>query len=87
MQLSRVVPEHTRTERFRWVKQDFMLFGVFKAARAKKGLKEYTACYWCRAPFADDHMIALACPEKGTNRLLCQDCGKQCSGLGEGPAP
>jgi hypothetical protein len=85
MQLSRDVPKHTRTERFTWVKTDFMLFGTFKAARKRMSLKEYTACYWCRAPFSDDHMLALAQPEKGKNRLLCQDCAKllQSSSQGE----
>lgn len=88
MQLSRDVPRHTRTERFQWVNLDFMPFGVFKAARSRMKLKEYHQCYWCKKPFAEDDMIALAGPEKGANRLLCQDCGKQlqCSAQGEGSA-
>lgn len=72
--LSRVVPRHKRTERFRWVKRDFMQFGVFKAARQRMGLREYDKCWWCKTPFAEADMMGLAQPEKGANRLLCQSC-------------
>lgn len=74
LSLSKVVPRHTRVERFRWVKRDFMQFGVFKAARQRMGLREYDKCWWCKSPFKDADMMALAQPEKGANRILCQPC-------------
>lgn len=74
--LSKVIPQHTRTVKFNWCKRDFMLFGAFKTARAGMNLtlSQGGRCYWCHRPFHDDDMMALAAPEKGTNRLLCQGC-------------
>ncbi|HEX2600082.1 MAG TPA: hypothetical protein VHL05_14985 [Terriglobales bacterium] len=75
--LSREVPRRTETVRFNWVQKTFQQFGVFAAARKRMGLREYTHCYWCRRAFVDDDMLALAQPEKGANRLLCQACAEQ----------
>jgi len=72
--LSKVVPAHRVTWEFTWVNLDFMLFGAFKAARKRLKLREYERCAWCREPFKDDEMMALAGRPKGTNVLLCQDC-------------
>src|ERR1700739_3158391 len=77
--LSKVIPRHTRTVRFHWCKRDFQLFGFFKAARSRMGLSilQGGRCYWCHRPFHDDDMMALAAPEKGANKLLCQTCAGQ----------
>jgi hypothetical protein len=72
--LSRIVPAHRITEKFRWVQRNFRKFGVFKAARERIKLPVQDGCWWCKTLFADDDMMALAQPEKGANRLLCQDC-------------
>jgi hypothetical protein len=72
--LSRIVPAHRVTWEFTWVKRDFMLFGAFKTARKNMKLREYTACAWCREPFKDDDMMALAGRPHATNALLCQGC-------------
>lgn len=74
--LSRVVPRHTLRVRFQWCKREFMEFGVFKEARArmKTPILQDGKCYWCHRPFKDDDMMALAAPESGTNKLLCQEC-------------
>lgn len=72
--LSRIVPAHRITERFNWVQRNFHKFGSFKAARERMNLPVQDGCWWCKTLFADDDMMALAQPEKGTNRLLCQTC-------------
>lgn len=79
LSLSKVVPRHVRTEKFRWVKRDFMQFGVFKEARlrTRRSLGAFDKCWWCKKPFEDADMMALAQPEKGANRTLCQPCAGQ----------
>lgn len=74
--LSRVVPAHRLVIKFNWCHREFMNFGVFREARVnmRNGLGGYDKCYWCKRPFADADMMALAQPEKGKNRALCQDC-------------
>lgn len=73
--LSRVIPAHRRTIEFLWIKRDFMLFGVFKAARARMQLNPiFERCFWCKTPFKETDMMALAGQAKGANRVLCQDC-------------
>ena len=77
--LSKVIPRHTRSVRFKWCKRDFMAFGEFKAARTRMKLPilQGGKCYWCHSSFADEDMMALAGPEKGANKLLCQKCAGQ----------
>lgn len=79
--LSKVIPRHTRSIRFQWCKKDFMRFGQFKAARSRmsRPILQGGRCYWCHRPFHDDDMMALAAPEKGANKLLCQECAGQLS--------
>lgn len=72
--LERVVPRHKQSVVFRWIKRDWMIFGAFKAARERMGLGVYGHCFWCKQPFAEIDMMALAQPEKGANRVLCQVC-------------
>lgn len=31
-------------------------------------------CYWCKHPFEDGEMMALACFRRKGNKVLCQDC-------------
>lgn len=77
--LSKVIPRHTHTVRFKWCKRDFMVFGEFKAARTRQKLPilQGGKCFWCHRPFGDSDMMALAGPEKGANKLLCQICAEQ----------
>lgn len=75
--LSRVVPAHRKTIKFNWCKRDFMLFGFYRGVREKRRMDVQSDCFWCRTPFKDDDMMALAQPEKGANKLLCQSCAGQ----------
>ncbi|KPK42092.1 MAG: hypothetical protein AMJ65_08200 [Phycisphaerae bacterium SG8_4] len=77
LQLSKQIPAHRKTEKFRWCKQDFMLYGKFRKARERYRMLCVKQCYWCRRDFQDDDMMALAAPMKGKNRLLCQGCAKE----------
>lgn len=84
MQLSRVVPKHTRTERFHWVRLEFMKFATYREARVRMGMSVQSKCYWCQTTFDYDAMLALAAPEKGRNKLLCPDCGKSLQDSSQG---
>jgi hypothetical protein len=75
--LSKVVPAHRKTMKFNWIHREFQLFGNFKAARTRMGLSIYDKCFWCKKPFADADMMALAQPTTGKNRVLCQGCAEK----------
>lgn len=74
MQLSRMVPAHRYTVQFKWCKRDFSLMSPkFREIRAKCASPMDT-CFWCKHSFADGEMMALAQPDKGGNKVLCQSC-------------
>lgn len=46
--------------------------------RGRSGLRNpMNTCHWCRHVFADGESIALALTAKGSNKVLCQTCGKK----------
>ena len=77
MQLSKRIPARMKTVGFRWCKRDYMkMSDGYRAARA--GLRRpMDTCYWCGHPFADGEMMAVACPDKGANKVLCQGCADE----------
>lgn len=75
--LSKVVPARRVTIKFRWCKREFQNFGFHRGVREKHGLSVQRACFWCKTPFKDEDMTALAQPESGKNQLLCQSCAAQ----------
>lgn len=77
--LTRMVPAHRKTVEFRWCKHNWMTFGFYRAARERHRMSIQTACFWCRADFKDDDVLALAQPMSGKNRLLCQSCAAETS--------
>jgi hypothetical protein len=77
MKLSRNVPAHKRTEKFTWCKKDFLVIDQrYRDIRAKMR-KPMDSCYWCGHKFIDGEMMALACPIRGTNKVLCQPCAEE----------
>jgi hypothetical protein len=75
LSLSKIVPQHRSTVEFTWIHPSWMLFGTFKAARERMKLsKIYQACFWCKKPFEEADMMALAGRPKGANVILCQGC-------------
>jgi len=74
LSLSKVIPEHTMTENFRWVSREFMLFSKYVNVRKKCNLSIDNTCFWCKKKFEDSEMMALAAREKKENVLLCQKC-------------
>lgn len=86
--LSRLVPERLKTIRFNWCKRNFMKFGFYRGVCEKRRMEVQSTCFWCRTPFKDDDMMALAQPEKGANKLLCQSCAEKISSADtSGPKP
>lgn len=74
LQLSKVVPKHTHTQAFTWIKRGFSTFGSYAEARKRAGMKVQEKCFWCRRPFVDADSMALAGRTCKTNILLCDDC-------------
>lgn len=71
--LARVIPTRIKSVKFLWCKRDFQRMGPeWRKTRAR--LKPMNSCFWCKREFEDGEMMALACPEKGMNRLLCHAC-------------
>ena len=80
-QLSKIVPAHRITHTIKWCKKNFLPFteGYRKArARMKKPMDK---CFWCRHPFEDGEMIALACIKGKGNKVLCQKCAAPLKGI------
>jgi hypothetical protein len=77
--LTRIVPAHRKTVEFKWCKPDWMTFGVYRVARERHGMSIQTTCFWCRATFKDEDMLALVQPMRGKNTLLCQSCAAETS--------
>lgn len=83
--LTRKVPARTRTETALWFRKDFMAMSqTFRDIRSK-ARNPMDRCWWCKHPFADGEMMALACFEgKGKgNKALCQDCATELLASGE----
>src|SRR5688572_351494 len=77
MQLSKVVPEHTYTVKFDWVRRGFMLFGTYRDARLKRDMKIQSKCFWCKKQFLPQDLIAVASRLAKRNVLLCDHCAKE----------
>jgi len=74
MKLSRLVPAHTKTEGFCWIKSDFMVMDQRYREVRGKCRRPMDACFWCKHKFADGEMMALAGRPKAVNVILCQRC-------------
>ena len=71
---ARTVPARTETLSATWCHKDFMeMSDKYRAARDKLR-NPMDKCYWCKHPFTNGEMMALACFEKKGNKVLCQSC-------------
>jgi len=78
MQLTKRIPARTKTVKFKWCKKDFMeMSDKYRQIRAKTGRAAMDKCFWCGHVFANGEMMALAQPEKGANKVLCQNCADE----------
>jgi len=74
LKLSRKIPSHTKTVVFTWCNKDFMAMSQeFRNIRSRSR-NPMDTCFWCGHEFIDGEMMALAKPQKGTNKVLCQSC-------------
>lgn len=77
MKLSKRVPARTKTLHAKWCKADFMeMDQEFRKIRSKSR-NPMDKCHWCKHPFEDGEMMALACFQKGGNKTLCQKCAAE----------
>jgi len=77
VELSRTIPAHRKAIKFNWCKKDFMEMSP-RYRRIRSTLRDpMDACFWCKHKFIDGEMMALAQPEKGTNKVLCQACADE----------
>ena len=75
--LDRLVPAHIKRQEFLWCKLDFMPMSQEYRNIREKTKRPMDTCWWCKHKFVDGEMMALACPTKGVNRVLCQTCADQ----------
>lgn len=76
--LSKVIPQHRKTIKFNWCKKNFTTMSPrFRDIRRKD--KDHV-CFWCKHHFVDGEAIALAQPEEGLNKILCQACATELCG-------
>jgi len=77
MELSRQLPARKKTIKFLWCKKEFQeMSQKFREIRSKHK-NPLDKCRWCNHKFVDGEMMALACPEKGKNKMLCQACADE----------
>ena len=73
MKLSKRVSARTKTMTCLWCRGDFCKYTEdFRRIRSELR-NRMDKCFWCRHPFEDNEMMALAATENG-NRVLCQAC-------------
>jgi len=73
MELSKIVPSRRKTIKFNWCNKEFLVMSEkYRSARNK--MRPMDTCFWCGHKFDNGEMMALAQPEKGANKLLCQTC-------------
>lgn len=74
MTLSKVIPQHVHSISFNWCVRHFTRMSPeYRAIRARMK-NPMDDCFWCRHAFVDGEVMALAQPEKGGNKVLCQTC-------------
>lgn len=74
--LSKQVPSRRKVFKIRQHKKDFLIYNEgYRKARSRMR-DPLNRCYWCSEMFQEGDTIALAIPEKGKNRVLCQRCIK-----------
>ena len=74
MKLSRHIKARTHTEKFNWCNKDFMAMSPDYRKIRGRMRNPMDACHWCKHPFKDGEMMAIAQPVKGRNRVLCGNC-------------
>lgn len=74
MKLFRQVPARTETVWFNWCRSDFLpMSQKFRDARARMS-EPLDKCWWCKHPFENGEMMAMAQAKGGISRILCQAC-------------
>lgn len=74
MKLRKRVPASSRVLEISNIKLDFMTMSqTFREIRAKSK-NPMDKCHWCKEPFADGDMMALAICHTSGNKVLCQAC-------------
>ena len=85
MKLTRFIPARTETFVAVWCHKSFTTMSQqFRAIRAGARNK-LDKCFWCKEPFADGDVMALACFEKRGNEVLCQQCADRLLESGNDP--
>jgi len=77
--LSRTIQAHKKTIRLRWCKRDYLVMSQKYRDIRKRCRSPMDSCFWCGHNFIDGEMMALAAPEKGLNKILCQECADKIS--------
>lgn len=79
------IPARRKTLIAEWCHRDFTAMSPqYRKIRAKCR-KAMNKCHWCKHPFEDGEMMALACFEGIGNHTLCHSCADELMGVGEEP--
>lgn len=74
MHLSKTIPAGKETVKFTACQKEFLVMSQnFRDIRSKSK-NPIDKCFWCGHHFEDGEMMALAIPEEGVNKVLCQKC-------------
>ena len=84
MMLSREIPRRTKTIVASWCRKDFLPMSQKMRDVRSRMRDKMDCCYWCRHPFADGEMMALACFGGIGNKVLCQRCADDLIGAKPG---
>jgi hypothetical protein len=80
--LTRIVPSHTKTVEFYAITTDFSHYTEgWRLARAKMR-DPLDKCGWCGKPFAEGDVISLGFSHTKKNMVLCQQCAADASAGG-----
>lgn len=75
LSLTKEIPARRVTQKFLWIKPNFMKYGVYRKAREGMKMSIKKVCWWCRKKFTDEDSLSLACrADGGRNVLICGGC-------------
>ena len=76
MKLTKRISARKKTVQFNWCRKNWMEMNQKVRHIRAKSRDPMDVCFWCKHPFIDGEMMALAQP-KGKNKVLCQKCADE----------
>ncbi len=77
MELSKRIPARTKTVKFKQCVKSFLEMTPSYRKVRSCFRDPLDTCFWCGHKLENGEIIALAIPERGRNKALCQDCADE----------